>query len=134
MPKLVICQGCDAEHLSEESSDEPVRRPRLCRGCRSDGELSDTRRRGALRPCANCDLPLDVEDILAGRRICIVCRSDREKFNRRWKRKFPRCGQCGRYLKRGFCSRCYWKHHRRSRSYEPMDPGLKALKYKKARS
>lgn len=132
MPKLIVCQGCDTELLPEENpdADEKVRGPRLCRHCRSDGELHDARRHNVLRSCANCELPLDAEDILAGRRICLACKSDRERFNRRWKRKFPRCGECGCTLKRSFCSRCYWKHHRRSRRYEPMDPGLKQLKYK----
>ena len=133
MPKLIICQGCDAEVLSEDPTPETEQDcvPRLCRRCRSDGELHGSRRRGGFTPCANCDLPLDIEDVLAGRRLCLACRSDRERFNRRWRRKFRRCGECGRILKRGFCSVCYWKHHRRSRRYEPMDPDLKKLKYQK---
>lgn len=133
MSKPLPCAGCEQEFTLPNDTQEHQTRPRLCLHCRSDGELHSRPRRGAIRPCANCDLSLDVEDILAGRRICLACRSDRERFNRRWQKKFRRCYECGRGLKAGFCSRCYWKHHRRSRRYEPMDPDLQQLKYKKRR-
>lgn len=84
--------------------------------------------------CAECEVKLEPEEVLAGHRLCLACRTDHELFRLKWARRCRRCAQCGNVLRRGFCRVCYWRQHKRSRFYEPMDPDLQALKYKKKRA